>query len=72
MLPEIKDALTLFERANPLMLSHLPEYSENEYHDAMELLAEHGLATVHKSDVTLKNRTASLTEEGEAALASFS
>jgi len=65
---EVENALKLFKVANPLMLSHLPECTEDDYHNATELLAEHGLATVHKSDITLKNRTASLTEEGEEAL----
>lgn len=68
MTQEIQEALKLFKVANPLMLSHLPECTEDDYHNATELLAENGLATVHKSEITLKNRTASLTEEGEEAL----
>ncbi|GGB84775.1 hypothetical protein [Dyadobacter sediminis] len=68
---EIQEALKLFRVANPLMLSHLPECTEDDYHNATELLAEHGLANVHKSEITLKNRTASLTEEGEQALQSM-
>lgn len=71
MTQEIRDALKLFKVANPLMLSHLPECSEDDYHNATELLSENGLATVHKSDITLRNRTASLTEEGEEALQSI-